>query len=345
MPRARTSLATASLVILLSHLLLPHQTAHAQATALAENRDPTRAVNLAPRFDPGERTTYELDIKSDQAVSILGESTVSLDADMNAQLALTTLDPDTLDTDAPPHAAVEAKFTQLILQLKGDGGISGSFDSREPPRRDNPRDRVASVARAVHNTPLILHLHPDGTIQRITGLDAIKPSDPLAATIFFALFSEDALKNMLQPIFRIKPAEDPDDVPQDADANPVLHANTGDTWTIDTTRVESLGIPRSKLTLTLEQSPRSAPPHIHRVSIKGNATPDIPDEARSLTFETQRQTIAGTALWSTRYHRLFALNTEADIALTAKGPFPVQLTTTSATKLKLTDHTPPTRSR
>jgi len=320
-----TALAAATLIT--TPAALDHAAA-AQNGSISESNN-AAAINLAPNLNPADALTYRLEIESRETVEVLGQEQVGLDTAMNATLTVQTIDPVKLnlaDDQDTPHAAAEVRFTTLTVDLAGSPLANGSFDSSAPAADDDPADPIAAAARSIINKPLTLHLASDGTIESVHGLHDLTPAATPALLLFERLFGEQALKSMLQPLFQIKPGS------EDAPAN----ASFGDSWTVQTNPVASLGLPPAELNLTLhEPTDQQKRQGNHRISIEGETEPTVPDSARSLDPKVTKRDITGQAIWSTRLGRLRALSTEADQQMRAEGAFTVVVNSKSTTRLRL----------
>jgi hypothetical protein len=308
------------------------------AAEISENAT-ARTVNLAPRFTAGETLTYRLRLDSEKAINILGQSNTDLAASMDATFTIETIDPDTLDVSTPPDAAATLRFTKLKLDIQNNAVASGSFDSATPEADDDPSNILATVGRELLRSPITLLYNADGTINATRGLDDIAFNNARATIIFQALFGEPALVSMLQPISHIKPAQNSEDIPTDRQGNPAITASPGQSWTLETEAVSSLGLPTTKLELTLEEdgNPRD---DLHTVNIDGQPDAELPEGTRSMPVRVTERKVTGDAVWSTKAHRLHALETEAKQVIVTEGSVSLTITIDSKTNLKLVEHQP-----
>ena len=319
--------ALAAIALITTHAALNPANA-AQDNSMAESNN-ARAVNLAPNLEPAEPLTYRLEIESRETVEVLGQEQVGLATAMTATIAVQTTDPANLDLGPDqdtPHAAARVRFTTLTVDLAGSPLANGTFESDTPAADEDPADPIAAAARSILDKDITLHLAADGTIESVQGLRNLAPADTPALLLFDRLFGEQALKSMLQPLFRIK------DGTEDSPAR----ANFGDSWTLTTPPVNSLGLPPAELNLTLhEPTDQQQRQGNHRISIEGTTEPEVPESARSLDPEVTKRDIKGQAIWSTRLGRLRSLTTEADQQMRAEGAFTVVVNSQSNTRLRL----------
>ncbi len=305
----------------------------AQAEPTTQRASP-RTVDVAPRFEKGETLVYTLGIDSSMVVTLLGEEQNSVEATMDAEISFTT---DTLSVgengEPSGGASVTMRFDSLKIALRSEAIADGTFDSSSDPADDDPNDPVAQIGRNLVSSTLTLDVLPDGTIAGVDGLQRLAPTEANAAVLFDQLFNERTLISMVQPVFRIRPAEDPMSPLLDGSGLPTMPVSMGESWSLTTPAVNGLGVPAADYDLTLVPSQRGDARQTARIDVSGQPRAMVPGSVRVLNPETQEQSVEGHALWSTRLNRLHTLRTVAKQVFEAQGNFPLKVEVSSQTEL------------
>lgn len=239
-----------------------------------------RTVDLSPSFERGQtwRFRYRIDSEMD---FVIGQQKHAMS--LTKEVVVRTKVVETGDSGA------QIELVHEEVRLDARGQVPGSFDSTKPANQDAD-DVYARILRPLAGAALTLELAKDGEIRRVRGLDAIRPSGLVEAQLFQALFGEDEVIRMYQPLFSIKRG-DP-------------KAEPGESWDVTQRRASGLGIVESALRLTLERAGR----HDARIRIDGTESVEV---APGAPGSVSASSVKGSCVWDVREGVLREMRTES----------------------------------
>lgn len=231
-------------------------------------------VELAPNLELGRKDAYRLRLTNSMLISIIGQmQTVESEMDTEIEVAVTE--------STASGATVTATFRTMKLSFEGQS--PGSFDSADP-EPDDPANIYATVARPIVGKPITLSLDRDGQITEVTGLDALTPQGT-AGVLFTQLFGPEAVRSMLQPMFKLRDME-----------GDKATAKVGETWTV-TRPSPVIGTGGQDLDLTLDSVGGEGA--IARISFKAEPEFQLPENLKQVPdLEKKKVEIAGKLEWN-----------------------------------------------
>jgi hypothetical protein len=284
-----------------------HARAHSQPGALSQGT----MHDLSPTLAGRPASAYEGSVRSEQTIALMGQ-TQELENAMRFRVAIAAPMP-----RAHGGATAEATFEQLAVEVKG-GPAPGEFDSAKPARTNV--DLYESICRPLVGKPLTLMLAPDGTIESVDGLAKLAP-EGRAGQLFLMLFSEDAVRSMLQPIFKVK----------SAGGEGGASAAVGGRWTETTPGARGLGLRG----LTLEMVLQTVRGSTAIITISGEPDDTPPPDVRALPdLKVTESTVDGEARWNLRRGALQAYTSESTLRMESSGQLSVSVTANSASELR-----------
>lgn len=177
---------------------------------------------------------------------------------------------------------IELRITRMTLSFDGGGLLDGSFDSSAAPDEKNNLDRIC---RPLLAQTLTLTVAPTGRIEKVEGLDKIKPAEGSPIQIS-DLLTPDGLAAMFQPVLMIRPEPG--------------STRVGQKWYYDQPAAEMIGAPKRRYELTLKSARGD------RAEVDIAADPDAPQN------DEQWEKASGTAVWDTRRGLLSKLDTQSE---------------------------------
>lgn len=179
---------------------------------------------------------------------------------------------------------------RVAFEAKGEP-LNGAFDSRDPAEQD-AGNLFAEAMRPIVGAPLKVELAADRTIEAITGMDGLSPTDPRAALLFESFFGEESMKNLLQLIFRMK--SDP------------AHARVGERWMRESVDQTDFGAMRKVTEYTLE----SIEDGMARITIGGDIEMADSMPGNPMSTRIDSSNVSGLCLWHLPSGRLERLGAE-----------------------------------
>lgn len=206
-------------------------------------------------------------------------------------------------TGAAP--TIELHVTRMKLSFEGGGLLDGTFDSSVASDEKNDLDRIC---RPLLEQALTLTVAATGRIEKVDGLDKIKPVEGSAIQIS-DLLTADGLAAMFQPVLMIR---------EETGA-----ARVGQKWYYDQPGAEMIGAPKRRYELTLKSA------RVDRAEIDISTDPDAAQN------DEQWEKASGTAVWDTRRGLLSKLDTQSEARwTTSKVGLEVKIATSSRVQVE-----------
>lgn len=130
-------------------------------------------VNLAPKFRPGETTTFEHEQRVIQSLEVQFVGAETLIGDVTRRFTMRVL-----EVRPDGGARVEMRLTRLAVHVEPPRVAVWDFDSNRPDS-ENPSDARARLLRRMLEIPILLSLDRTGAVESLGGDEAV--TEALAA--------------------------------------------------------------------------------------------------------------------------------------------------------------------
>ena len=149
-------------------------------------------VDLAPRFEKGQETKFQMETSSTSTTSVGKEAAEANTMKMEVRFALKVK-----DANPETGSTVDLVYERVKIATTLGTGIV-EFDSEKPASQDTGSE-LAPLVRPLVGMTLTLTIDPAGNITRVTGGEALAPLSPAAG-----LGQSTGVKQLIGPIFSPK---------------------------------------------------------------------------------------------------------------------------------------------